>query len=305
MKFLNVVLILCCLFCLPVNRAIGSTPHSIKGVVITRDGTVVPEFSVVVRHAANNPALFLRKHFKNGEFSLDGLTEDKYQVLISSPLFVTKRFDLDFTIDERPTDYLLVILHTFRNEARLTPGAAYAVSLKTLKQKIPPTAVDAYEKGVELHRNGKLEEALVEYGKALRAYPNYVAALGDLGSIFVLYNRPDSALTFLRRAQDIDDYNPVINLNIANALTQQGDYGSALKLLKKVLHDQPQLALAHYYVGHIQSIQKKYNVAEASLRQAVQIDPTLLDAWLLIIRVSLDLKKYDEAREALMHVREA
>src|SRR5215813_8945802 len=133
MKFVNVVVMLCCLFCLPVDRAHGSTPHSIKGVVITRDGTVVPEFSVVVRHAANKPALFLRKHFKNGEFSLDGLTESKYQVLISSRLFVTTRLDLDLTVDDRPTDYLLVVLHTFRNEARLTPGAAYAVSVKALK----------------------------------------------------------------------------------------------------------------------------------------------------------------------------
>jgi len=87
-------------------------------------------------------------------------------------------------------------------------------------------------RGVELHREGSLEPALVEYGKALRAYPKYVQALGDLGTIFILYNHPESALTFLRRAHDLDDCNVVVNLNIAIALAEQEDYTGAVKIFK-------------------------------------------------------------------------
>src|SRR5207247_2708255 len=117
-----------------------------------------------------------------------------------------------FKSDDRPTEYSIVILHSYRNEPRSLPGIAYTVSVKALQQKIPDAARDAYLKGVDLHREGHLDEALMEYGKALRDFPYYVQALSDLGSIFILFNRPESALTFLRRAQEIDDCHLAVNL---------------------------------------------------------------------------------------------
>jgi protein O-GlcNAc transferase len=173
------------------------------------------------------------------------------------------------------------------------------------KEKIPEVARDAYMRGVQLHREGSLEQALIEYGKALRAYPNYVQALGDLGAIFILYNHPESALMFLRRAHELDSCNVVINLNIAIALTEQEDYSSALKIFKNILSKDPHLGLAQYYLAKVYYIQKKYEAAEDYVRQAMGNDPHLLEASLLMINISLQEKKYDQAREALLHLRQA
>jgi tetratricopeptide (TPR) repeat protein len=260
---------------------------------------------VVVKHIAEKPELFQRKHFKKGEFTIDGLTGDKYQLQISSPSYIPAKLDFDFKSKNPSLDHFIVILHTFRNERRLAPGAAYTVSVQRLQEKVPNAARDAYLKGVELHREGKLEEAMAEYGKALRTYPNYAEALSDLATIFILYNRPESALTFLRRAQDLDNFNVVINLNVAIALTEQADYGGATKVLKKVLHDNPQMALAHFYIGRIHWAQKKYAEAQAEAERATAMDPELLDAWLLVVNASLEQKKYDQAREALTHIRQS
>jgi cytochrome c-type biogenesis protein CcmH/NrfG len=57
-------------------------------------------------------------------------------------------------------------------------------------------------------------------------------------------------------------------------------------------------------MGKISYYQKKYGEAETALRQAVTIDPELLDAWLLLVRVSLAQKDYEQAREALLHIRQ-
>src|SRR5207237_10017937 len=194
-----------------------------------------------------------------------------------SPPYIATGLDLDFEAVPRPTEFLIVILHTYRNEVRYMPGVAYTVSLNALQHKIPDEARDAYLKGVGLHRDGHLEEALMEYGRALRTYPNYVEALSDLGSIFILYNRPESALTFLRRAHEIDSGNIVINLNIAIALTEQGDYPEASKLLRKVLSANTRVALAQYYLGKINYIQKKYDRAAEYVRQASQTASNLLE----------------------------
>jgi tetratricopeptide (TPR) repeat protein len=304
MKLTKTVLILCSLLCLHVRPADAAPTYTIKGVVITPDGTVVPDFSVVVRHVTDKPELVQRKHFKNGEFTISGLQASKYHLLLSAPQFIRTKLIVDFKSEARDTDYSIIILHPYRNEVRLAPGAAYSVSVKVLQQKIPDAARQAYLKGVELHRDGKLEEALIEYGKALRNYPGYIEALSDIGTILLLYNRPEGALTFLRRAQEIDDSNVIINLNIAVALTDQGDYAGALKLLKNVLQTQPRMALAEFFVAKISYIQKKYDEAKAHLQQALENDPTLLDGWVLMINLSLQEKNYDEAREGLQRIRD-
>jgi tetratricopeptide (TPR) repeat protein len=305
MKLTKAVLILCCLFCLAHQPAQGATVRAVKGVVITPDGTLVPKFSVVIRHESDKPELVRRTHFTRGEFAIDGLTPGKYQLQINSAQFVSTKLSVDLTSHSRLTDYSIVILYPYRNEPRLTPGRAYTVSAKVLQQRIPGTAREAYMHGVELHREGQLDAALVQYGKALRGYPKYLEALTDIGSILLLYNRPLAALTFLRRAKEVDPRNPIINMNIAVALAEQGDFGGATKLLKNVLDNDPRLAQAHYLAGKIQFLQKKYVQAETYIRQALYNDPNLLDAWLLIADISLRQQRLDDARDALQHVREA
>jgi tetratricopeptide (TPR) repeat protein len=305
MKLTKTVVILCWLFCFDIASGLAAAEHTVKGVVITPDGTVVPEFSVIVRHVTDKPELVRRQHFKNGEFTIERLAAAKYALHISSPTFVGARLEFDFKSHPRNVDYAIVVLHPYRNEARLMPGANYAVSVKALQQKVPDAARDAYLKAIELHREGKLEEALIEYGKALRSQPQYLEALTDIGTIFLLYNRPEAALTFLRRAKDVDDCNPVVNMNIAVALTEQGDYSGAMKILKDILHREPRMALAQYFVGKIYYFEKKYSQGEDYVRQALENDPRLLDARVLLINVSLEQEKYEQAREGLEWVRQA
>src|SRR5437867_4188856 len=117
MKLLKAVSILCFLLCLQIEIAQANGSHTVRGVVITADGTVVPEFSVVIRHTLNKPELVQRKHFKNGEFTIDNLNADKVQLQITAPHLIGTRLEFDFKTGGRPTDYCIVILHNYRNEA--------------------------------------------------------------------------------------------------------------------------------------------------------------------------------------------
>jgi tetratricopeptide (TPR) repeat protein len=305
MNVTKTAFILCCLLGLPIHTTHAADAHTVKGVVITPDGTVVPEFSVVVKRLTDKPALIPRRHFKHGEFAIPNLNGGKYQILISAPQFITTRTIAELKPESPPTDYSIIVLHPYRNEARLSPGAAYTVSAKILQQKVPDAAREAYLKGVALHREGQLEQALIEYGAALRAYPRYLEALTDLGSVFLLFNRPDSALLFLRRAEEVDDGNAIINLNIAVALTEQGDYGGAHKMVKKVLQSDPHMANAHLLNAQIRYLQKKYDEAAEHVRAALESNPRMLDALLLMIDISTKLQNYGDAREALGRLREA
>jgi len=72
-----------------------------------------------------------------------------------------------------------------------------------------------------------------------------------------------------------------------------------------VLSANPRVALAQYYLGKINYIQKKYDRAEEYVRQASQTDSNLLESWLLLISIGLQQTKYEEAREGLLHMRQA
>ena len=88
MRLTKAAVVLCFLLSLQTTLIQATPSHSIKGVVITPDGTAVPAFSVLVRHIADKPDLVRRREFTNGEFVLENLSADKYELQISSPLSV-------------------------------------------------------------------------------------------------------------------------------------------------------------------------------------------------------------------------
>src|SRR5262245_52638168 len=101
MKLAKILLILCTLFALDLQSVDGENTRVVRGVVITPDGRMVPEFTITVRPVDNKPDLVRRMHFKNGEFALEDLEHDKYQLAITSPRYVGVKLDVDFTTPRR------------------------------------------------------------------------------------------------------------------------------------------------------------------------------------------------------------
>ena len=58
-------------------------------------------------------------------------------------------------------------------------------------------------------------------------------------------------------------------------------------------------------MARLQFLQRRYGVAEKTLRRALAENSALLDGWLLLVDIALEQKDHTMAREALMHLREA
>src|SRR5262245_16800593 len=111
MKWVSAILMFFAFFKLDIEAAKVDPPHTLHGVVITPDGMMVPEFTVTIRPVVNHPELIRRKHFKDGEFTLAGLTRDKYKIIITAPQLVGVKLDVDFGSQPTATDYRIAILH--------------------------------------------------------------------------------------------------------------------------------------------------------------------------------------------------
>lgn len=279
--------------------------NTLRGAVVTAEGTMVSEFTVVARPIVTKPELIRRRRFTNGVFTLEGLDRQKYQFLITAPKFIAVRLDVEFPRNESSTDFRVVILHKLRNEHYLPGNPVFTRSVRMLEQRIPEEAKDHYDRAVELHRDGRLEDALAEYGDAIRFYPTYIQALCDAGTVYLLLNRPDAALTFLKRAAEIDPDNSVIRLNIAAGLLLKKDYENAIRLLNAIGQQAEDRSLPHLFLARAYYFQKRYPIAEQMVRTAVEEDPQLLDGWLLLLNMALERHDFPAARQNLAKLRKA
>jgi len=266
---------------------------------------MVDNFTVVARPVTMKPELIKRFRFTNGTFVLRGLQRQKYQVLITAPRFIAVRMDVEFPKNVDSTEFKVIVLHPIRND-RYFPGSPVGtLDVRTFQDSIAPEARDFYQKGVELHKEGRLEEALECYGNAIRVAPNYIQPATDAGAIYLLLNRPDAAMVFLRRGLTLDPTNLVIRLDIAAAMILKKDYDGALRLLDSILRDAADKSLPRLFQAKVYYFQKRYEQAQEAARLALNEDPQLLDGWQLLLNIASEQKDYPAMKESLLKLRQA
>jgi tetratricopeptide (TPR) repeat protein len=270
---------------------------------------MVPEFTVVVRPVSDEPELILRRRFANGLFVLHGLENHQYQIQILSPRYAKARLDIDFQQPASDTNFRVVVLHDFDDKlSRESLNTTWRVSTNTRERKVPENAMAAYQRAVRLQSDGKLEEALVAYGDSLRACPEFIQALADIGAVYNFLDRPDAALPYLRRAQDMDPSNEVINLNMAITLLAKQRFSDSENILSSLAQngnvDGNVRELASLYLAELYFREKKYAEAAGMAEKALNLDPTLVDARLLLVNVALEQMDFGTARKALRRLSE-
>jgi predicted AlkP superfamily phosphohydrolase/phosphomutase/Flp pilus assembly protein TadD len=167
-------------------------------------------------------------------------------------------------IDENPQDGAL------RASLAGALGALgrYDESLQQLGEsiRISPLNPEAYHnRGVLFEKQGKTEQAIVEYRAALRYSPSYEPSRSALvrlvGSAEVTVARSDAE----RQAMAIAGQ--------ASQSARRGDYRGAMQMLDRAEELAPQLALLHQYRANVAFLMGDRAGAAAALRKALEIEP--------------------------------
>lgn len=154
--------------------------------------------------------------------------------------------------------------------------------------------------GVVLVEKGKFYEAIPYFAKTIQITPNDAEAYNNMGYVLYRAKRFDDAITYSKKALEIDPNNAKAYFNMADSLYEKKEYSDAIKYYLVSIKYNPANAEVHCNVSH--AFIKQGNIEEAihHLREAMQIQPNMIDAannlaWLLAAGEDAKLRNGSEA----------
>jgi len=144
--------------------------------------------------------------------------------------------------------------------------------LKAIEFK--PDFADAhYDLGCALYSKGKTEEAVRHYNLALKLKPNSARILNNLGVALKSLGRFEDAVGCYNQAIQIEpDYAEAHN-NLGNALKAQGKLDEAVAHFRQALRLNPENANFNYNLGLTLQAQGKFDESAGYFREAMRLRP--------------------------------
>jgi tetratricopeptide (TPR) repeat protein len=144
-------------------------------------------------------------------------------------------------------------------------------------------------------RNGRMDEAIGQYQKALVIQPRYALALNNLGNVFLRNGRVDEAIEQYQKALAIQPGDADTHDNLGKALLKKGQVDEAIVHFQQALAIQPDDGATHDYLGN--GLLKKGQVDEALVhfQKALALQPDNADFHNNFGNALLGKGKLDEA----------
>ena len=140
-------------------------------------------------------------------------------------------------------------------------------------QRAPSYAEVYFSLGIALAEQGKLAEAISNYSKALHIKPNYAEAHNSLGFALARQGKLQEAISHYSEAVGIKpDYASAHN-NLGIALAEQGKLAEAISNYSKAVRTRPTYAEAHNNLGVALARQGNIDEAIGHFSEAVRIKP--------------------------------
>ena len=145
--------------------------------------------------------------------------------------------------------------------------------------QIKPCLVEAHNNlGRALAKQGRFEEAIGHYSKALQIKPDYAMAHSNLGVALAEQARFEEAISHFSEALEIKPNYAKAHSNLGVALMRQGNFKEAISHYAKALQINPNYADVHNNLGIALAGQGKMEEAMAQFREALRIRSDHADA---------------------------
>jgi Flp pilus assembly protein TadD len=204
---------------------------------------------------------------------------------------------------------LLVIVLAWGDIARITSGLLYlsstqdentalqnprSMNLLEVAQKVEPQAAFAYnEEGYRWYQQNQKWEAAAAFEAALDRDPASTSALNNTGITYFSQGDLPQALHYLQQAVKQDPNNAITHYSLGILLMQIQDPSGAIREFRESAFIDTKAALPLLQEAYLYQQLGNYVAAEQRARTALQLDPSLASAQML-----LGISLYHQGRES-------
>ncbi len=151
-------------------------------------------------------------------------------------------------------------------------------------------AIDEFQRAVERHRAGRIDEAEKLYRRVLSRDPAHANAAFLLGAIVLGSGRADAAVEPLLRAARLEPTNAAYHANLAEAYRRLGRSAQSVASFEKAMSLQPDLPEPVFNLGLLMQQAGEIEVAIACFERAAETKP----------QSAAIARQLEDAREALL-----
>jgi tetratricopeptide (TPR) repeat protein len=148
-----------------------------------------------------------------------------------------------------------------------------AAAEKPKKKQYAEDAVKHYNRGVEFHQNGSLNQAIQEYKAAILADGRLAEAYSNLGAVYLAQKSYEKAAEAFNKALALKPDKPTTLNGLGNALYARGKAAEAKDKWAKAVEIDPSFASAYYNMGNALESEKDEKAALAEYMKAIEADP--------------------------------
>lgn len=219
---------------------------SISGRVVLPSGQFVTQRARIVLSYSTNPGITYYTD-NSGGFGFTGVGEGLYTIEATGDTRLYETVSQEVRVTRGM--HVKLVIHLKEKSRTSSKKPESVVSLAELNQKVPEPARKEFEKATSLVKDGKIEEAIPQFKKALAIFPEYLMALNDLGVQYLKLKRFPEAIEQFEAALEIDSkvFNP--RLNLAIVMVDQKRFLEAIDHLNQAISIDSSSPSAHLYLG--------------------------------------------------------
>ena len=164
------------------------------------------------------------------------------------------------------------------------------------------TIPDSMTTALQLHQQGRLQEAERIYRKVLDVEPSHADALHFLGMIAAQNDRPNMAIDLMTRSIALNSNVPAFHANLGRVCKEQGKLDEAVACYRRVLELQTNSSEAHYNLGNLLQTQGKLDDALACYQATVELRPDFAEGYLKLGNALTEQGTFEDAINAYRRV---
>ena len=146
---------------------------------------------------------------------------------------------------------------------------------------------------------GKFDEAMARLKKVLEANPDRAHAYGSVGVVLARRGKVDEAMAHFQHAIKLDPNYTEAHANLGRLLEQQGRLREATAHFFAAMNIQQDNPQAHFELASVLLQRHMLDLAIEHCRKALELDPQLLDAHLALAKAQAAQGKYAAAMAQL------